>query len=268
MRKFHLRRRPVRTVAIVIAISAMAFAGIASAAERVVVTQNTASWTQDDTRGGGTVTFTEEYGAPAGLGNGSLKLTTTTLGLGDKAGLYTHTMAGMPLADVDTLAYWTFQATTLQPPHAAVSYQLQIDTNGLATPGGFTTLVFEPYQNGLIVNGVWQQWDVDAGLFWSTRNTACGLIAGAGGPPMYTLEQVKTMCPNAEVVGIGVNIGTNNPGYTVATDGVQFNETIYDFELGRRPTSKDDCKNGGWMTFNDPTFKNQGECIKYVNENS
>ncbi len=270
MHKLHLRRRPVRTLAIIAAISAMAFAGIASAADRVIVTQNTSSWTQDDTRAGGTVTFTEEYGAPAGLGDGSLKLT-TTLSTADKAGLYTHTMAGMPLADVDTLAYWTYQATTLQPPHAAASYQLQIDANGLETAGGFTTLVFEPYQNvtqGVIVNGVWQHWDVDAGLFWSSRSTDCGLIAGAGGPPMYTLQQVKTMCPNAVVVGIGVNIGTFNPGYTVATDGVQFNDTIYDFELGRRPASKDECKNDGWTTFNDPSFKNQGECIKWVNENS
>lgn len=32
------------------------------------------------------------------------------------------------------------------------------------------------------------------------------------------------------------------------------------------PTNKDQCKNGGWMTFNTPrTFKNQGDCIQYVN---
>ncbi len=32
------------------------------------------------------------------------------------------------------------------------------------------------------------------------------------------------------------------------------------------PTSKDQCKNNGWMTFNTPrTFKNQGDCIQFVN---
>jgi hypothetical protein len=32
------------------------------------------------------------------------------------------------------------------------------------------------------------------------------------------------------------------------------------------PTNKDQCKNGGWQTFNTPrTFKNQGDCIQYVN---
>ena len=30
------------------------------------------------------------------------------------------------------------------------------------------------------------------------------------------------------------------------------------------PNSKNQCKKGGWMTFTDPTFKNQGQCVKYV----
>jgi hypothetical protein len=31
------------------------------------------------------------------------------------------------------------------------------------------------------------------------------------------------------------------------------------------PTSKQQCKKGGWRLFRDPSFKNQGQCIKYVN---
>ncbi len=30
------------------------------------------------------------------------------------------------------------------------------------------------------------------------------------------------------------------------------------------PTSKDQCKNDGWKTFTSPTFKNQGQCIAFV----
>jgi hypothetical protein len=30
------------------------------------------------------------------------------------------------------------------------------------------------------------------------------------------------------------------------------------------PTSKDACKHGGWKTFNNPTFKNQGQCVSFV----
>lgn len=267
MKRFSTRRA-IGALAI-LAVSVLALTGVAAAATTVVVTQNSAGWTQDDTRGGGTVTWTEEYGAPPGLGDGSLKLT-TTLSTADKAGLYNHTMAGTPLSDVTDLSYWTYQAPTVQPPIAAASYQLQIDADGVIGDGaGFTTLVYEPYWNGLVAPATWQYWDVDGGLFWSSRTVAaCGLVAGAGGPPLYTLATVQTLCPNAVVVGIGVNIGTFNPGYTVATDGVQFNDTIYNFEVGRRPSSKDDCKNGGWQTFNDPAFKNQGDCIHWVNENT
>jgi hypothetical protein len=31
------------------------------------------------------------------------------------------------------------------------------------------------------------------------------------------------------------------------------------------PTSKAQCKNGGWQTFTNPSFASQGDCIKYVN---
>ncbi len=30
------------------------------------------------------------------------------------------------------------------------------------------------------------------------------------------------------------------------------------------PTSKNECKNGGWEKFNNPSFKNQGACVSYV----
>jgi hypothetical protein len=33
------------------------------------------------------------------------------------------------------------------------------------------------------------------------------------------------------------------------------------------PTGKDQCKNGGWMNFNSPSFENQGACVSYVQGN-
>lgn len=32
------------------------------------------------------------------------------------------------------------------------------------------------------------------------------------------------------------------------------------------PTEKDQCKKDGWRTFNNPAFKNQGQCVKFVEE--
>lgn len=33
------------------------------------------------------------------------------------------------------------------------------------------------------------------------------------------------------------------------------------------PANADQCKNNGWTTFNNPTFKNQGECVSWVQHN-
>ena len=30
------------------------------------------------------------------------------------------------------------------------------------------------------------------------------------------------------------------------------------------PTSKNDCKHGGWKTFTQPHFRNQGQCVAWV----
>ena len=30
------------------------------------------------------------------------------------------------------------------------------------------------------------------------------------------------------------------------------------------PTNKDQCKGDGWKAFNNPSFKNQGDCVSYV----
>ena len=237
----------------------------ALAAEIVVVTPtNTQGWSTADTRPGGAVNFVVDPTAPRGAG--ALQLT-TDLTVTAKA-QFLHG-ANTPLADVTELSYYTKQVAP-PGPIADPSYQVITNLNGTS---GFTTLVYEPYQNpqqGLIVNNVWQQWDVDAGLFWSTRTVTCsnGIIAGTpGGPATYTLAQIKATCPNAVVIGFGVNIGTNNPGYNVETDLFDFNGTVYDFESFRAATSAEDCKDGGYLTAtraDGSSFKNQGDCVSYV----
>jgi hypothetical protein len=235
---------------------------VAAATTIVVTPSNQQGWTTDDTRPGGAVNFVVDASAPAG--SGALQLTTNAT-ITAKA-QYLHG-ANTPLADVAELSYYTKQNSALFPA-GDPSYQVIAFLTGTS---GFTTLVFEPYQNplqGLVVNNVWQQWDVDAGLFWSTRTVTCsnGTVVGTpGGPATYTLAQISSTCPNAVVIGFGVNIGTNNPGYDVETDLLNFNGTVYDFEPTLSPTDKNSCKDGGWQTFNTPSFNSQGDCIKYVN---
>lgn len=239
----------------------------ALAVSTVVVTpSNPQGWSTADTRPGGAVNFVNDLTSP--YPTGALELTTSS-STAAKA-QYLKAATGS-LNDVTELSYWTSQVGG--PAFADPSYQLLVDLNGSGT-GGFTTFVYEPYQNGVISPGVWQQWDVDAGQMWSSRSFSegtCIVVAGAGGAPFYTLSALKTACPNATVLGFGVNIGSNNPSYNVLSDGVNFNGTTYDFELFQTPKSKEECKNGGFLNLTDQngqSFKNQGQCVSYVNHNS
>ncbi|MDQ2950708.1 MAG: hypothetical protein M3R54_00425 [Chloroflexota bacterium] len=205
----------------------------AAAASQIIVTPtNTQGWSTADTRLGGTVTFVADRTAPGHPHRGALQLT-TNLTTTAKA-QYLHA-ANTPLADVTQASYHTKQVSAVFPG-GDPSYQVVVYLLGTS---GFTTLVFEPYQNplqGPVVNNVWQKWDVANGFFWSTRTVTCpgGTIAGTpGGPATYTLSAITALCPNAVVIGFGVNIGTFNPGYVVRTDLFNFNGTVYNFEPSR-----------------------------------
>jgi hypothetical protein len=155
------------------------------------------------------------------------------------------------------------------------SYQLPVCLGGISTSGdciGFTTLVYEPYENGTVAPGAWQFWNVYSGMLWSSRSYtdggACTVVAGGGGAPFYSLTDLQEACPNAVVTDFGVNVGSNNPSYNVETDLVSFNNTAYDFEPYAVPSNANQCKNNGWRTLrrtDGSTFKNQGDCIQYVN---
>jgi len=241
----------------------MPLALVTAAPATVVVTPlNTQGWSTADTRPGGAVNFITDNTSP--LPTGALQLTTDATNTSKAQ--YLHA-ANNPLSDVTDLSYSTKQVSG--PAHADASYQLIVDLNGAAT-GGFTTFVYEPYQNGTITPGAWETWDVDAGQFWSTRTFAdgtCSTVNGRGGAPFYTLANLKTNCPNAVVVGYGVNIGSNNPSYNVVVDKFVYNETTYDFETFQTVTSKDACKKDGYKTLTDDNgraFKNQGDCVSFV----
>jgi hypothetical protein len=177
-------------------------------------------WSTADTRPGGTVTFVPDMSAPEGVG--ALRLTTDATTTAKAQ--YMHS-TNTPLSNVTELSYYTKQ-NSASFPEGDPSYQLAVNLLGGT---GFTTLVFEPYYNptqGPVVTNTWQSWDVDSGLFWSSRTIMCpnGTIVGTpGGPAAYTLAQIDSACPGAVVIGFGVNVGSNNPLYDVETDLVDFN---------------------------------------------
>ena len=237
--------------------------GTAGAAATVVVTPaNPQGWASVDTNSGGSVGFVADSTAPSGIG--ALQLTTDATNAA-KAD-YLHSTS-TPLSSVTELGYWTKQ-NSASFAAGDPSYQLLVDLNGTS---GFTTFVYEPYWNGTVTQGSWQSWDVGQGQLWSSRSVTCSngtIKAGGGGLPLYTLADIQTACPDAVVIAFGVDIGTYNPSYDVETDLVDFNGTSYDFEPYAVATSTDACKNGGWQTLSradGSSFKNQGDCIQYVN---
>jgi hypothetical protein len=236
------------------------FAASAFAATTVVTPSDTQGWSTGDTRPGGAVNYVTDDSSP--YGDGALQLTTDAT---NTAKAQYVKAASTTLSTVSELAYATKQVSG--PTVAAASYQVAVDLNGAAA-GGFTNLVYEPYWNGAVTQGNWQQWDVDAGQFWSSGSFSdgtCVVQSGAGGPPFYTLAALQAACPGAVVLGFGVNVGTYNPSYDVYVDGVNFNGDLYDFEMAPpQPTDKNQCKNNGWKTFSNPSFKNQGQCVSSV----
>jgi hypothetical protein len=53
----------------------------------------------------------------------------------------------------------------------------------------------------------------------------------------------------------------DNDGIGDACDGDNDNDGIPDTAP---PADKNQCRKGGWATFNNPSFRNQGECVNYV----
>ena len=246
------------------ATTAALFGGTAAAAQaQTVVTPDDVATLPENTpptstwvfyvRGAATGQFVSGPASPP-LGNESFQISTPTGA--DKGTLFNFDYVGTDLDDVDAMSYWTYRSAGSAQQVAALN--LQVDVNGTDTAGGFTTLVFEPVYNtgqGAVVSAQWQDWDALNGgnaIWWSSNP-----IPGA--PNRDTFVPWNTILasnPDAVIVGgVGINQGSGNPALTTAVDAFNFDGTTYDFEVG--PTSKDDCKNGGWQGF----YKNQGECV-------
>ena len=184
---------------------------------------------------------------------------------------------GIRLDEITRLEYSTYR-TSGGAAHA-IALQFNVDDDLTDADDGWKgRLVYEPYYTHLVSTGVWQTWnpqdDAGAGNWWFTGapgNAVCPI----GNP--CTWSEVLANFPDAGVHGtLGAVLFKAGSGWTGGFDGnvdaftieVNGDGTTYDFEaLIGPPTSKDECKNGGWEAFNNPEFKNQGQCVSYVASN-
>lgn len=253
-----------------LAAAAIAAAGPAFAATSTVTEANLGvDWSTGDTRPGGTLAFTNEYGAPAGFGTGALQLSTTD-GIA-KVQMLTAQDAGVKLSDVKgNISFYAKQiAVSAGTPNQLAALNLFIDPDGAGTAYTYAPLVLEPvYQPQAIIPNTWQKWDGSAAtaVWWSTR-TFPGVTAfqTVGGP---NIDQISAANPDAVIrpEGYGFNQGSGNAGLISAVDGLTIGGKTFDFQP--RVFTATDCKDGGWATnFTADTFKNQGDCLSFYASN-
>jgi hypothetical protein len=99
---------------------------------------------------------------------------------------------------------------------------------------------------------------------WDANPAQCpGTPVGDG---WYALSGTVAGITNGTAGHTGiVNDNTSNPGVVEVRNLVIAGVTVF---LGETPDEKDACKKGGWADLqreDGSTFKNQGQCIKYVN---
>ena len=232
---------------------------------------------------------------PLGVGSAELKTGNGTTGGDCSAELRNSDYAGVKLSGLTALGYWTYDVSNngQQFPYL----ELYVNWTGGTTLDD--AIFFEPpYQTpstgnpglpdqGATVMNKWQSWDALHGGWWANTGggfgtTGCTPGANSGSPNtgVCSLADYISQHPDATIVnndtggGVHLVVGFASPtdmfdgnvdGFHIATSA---SDTTYDFEPGLpTPTSKDQCKNGGWTNYVDASgrpFKNQGDCVSYV----
>lgn len=208
----------------------------------------------------------------ASIGVGSLyvePITNTVNGNNDK--FIAENFINAPIADVDSISY-DFMIGSGGDASDEEQFYMSVYANFGESPddkfydcrysvvptvgstSGFTTVTFDPTQAYPV----------------TTRG-------GAQASP-YTCPAVPadmdTLSAGSTIRVFALNVGDTS-GSDTGLDGYLDNvvvtqngdAVISDFEPALTPVTKSECKNGGWMTFNSPSFKNQGQCVSYTNHN-
>jgi hypothetical protein len=100
-----------------------------------------------------------------------------------------------------------------------------------------------------------------AGLFF----LGCNNVTPNGATYTFTPQTIaaagnQVPFPTGTIQSVSILIDVQG---TADISGIKVNGVTEALLVGP-PTSKNQCKKGGWKTFDNPPFKNQGQCVSYV----
>jgi len=170
------------------------------------------------------------------LGSGSARLSVNATG---RQSLGTYNYGGVRLDRITSLKYSSWQQSTNAAVAPALAFDYKSELPGAGAYEG--RLTFEPYLNGTVQQGIWQNWDARAGVWWASGgiNRPLNLICGQSTP--CTWSQLLTAAPDLKIRHIadggkllfraGGPVTTNLTGYVDNFEiGISTGETVYDFE--------------------------------------
>jgi hypothetical protein len=223
------------------ALTALALAGVAAAANVVVSPGHMDGWAvNNDTCGAattGSVAFVNGPAAPP-AGTGSVQFTVGTNG-DSYPTVRQSDYNGVKLSALTAFDYWTYVSHAGSGSQAAY-VDLYVDNNNDGVRDDILT--FEPvYQTsqGIVALNTWQHWNAVTGLWWSD--------AMGGPPPLFTLASYIASHPDARIVNVGGGGvilgagcgGTAWAGFVGNADKLTIGVNTYDFELTQpTPTPK------------------------------
>jgi hypothetical protein len=173
------------------------------------------------------------------------------------------------IADVNGISFDFLMGTGANPNQ----YYMNVYTTfGVSSPTKFYDCRYDVVAT-IGSNSVWTTVAFDPTLIYTVATRA-----GAEASPFPCPASPSAMdglSAGSQIRAININLGdtsASDAGYSGYFDNVVVDrasgKTTYDFEPYLVATNKDECKNGGWQTYrraNGTTFRNQGDCVSYVN---
>jgi hypothetical protein len=173
-------------------------------------------------------------------------------------------------SDFDTLST-DFNVTDDDCGGGSPRFVLGVDTSGDDATDGYVVVHLGPSPSYTGCAAGWQS----SGNLIGNEDAGRYDFSGVGGSPFTTYSGAPAAVMAGSVTEVFVVVdgfwhagASGGDGeQTVLVDNVDVNGELHTFEPPT-PETKNDCKNGGWQNVfraDGSPFKNQGDCIQYVN---